>query len=67
MKCGVEAGDLRNLGNRRSHRADRRDMVRLMQWRERGERLKRGDHPVIDNHRFHEFAAAMDPSSRPMR
>ncbi len=51
MKGGVKTGNLRNIRGNSSNCADRGDVVRLMQRRERHERFKRGEDRVVDQNR----------------
>ena len=51
VKGGIEAGDLRQVGLHGGDRADAGEIVRLMQRRERTERLQPGEHSRIDAHR----------------
>ena len=51
VEGGIEAGDLRDARRRRGDGADRRDMVRLMQWRQRDQGLQCREHPRVDQHR----------------
>ena len=48
VEGGIEAGDLRQVGLDRGDRADAGEIVRLMQRRERTERLEPGEHRRID-------------------
>src|SRR5262245_64968262 len=69
VKRGIEAGHLRQVGLGRRDRADAGETVRLMQWRERTERLELAEHRGSDAHRRREFGAAMhdavaDPEQR---
>ena len=59
VEGGVEAGDLRQVGVERGDRTDPCEIVRLMQGRERAERLEIGEHPGIDAHRCCVMDAAM--------
>ena len=51
MKGGVEASDLRQLGRPRQQRADRRQIVRLMERRQRDQALKLVQHIDVDQDR----------------
>ena len=55
----VEAGNLRERGHNGANGADRRDMVGLVQRRERHQHFKCANHPVIDQHRFGVGGAAV--------
>jgi hypothetical protein len=59
MERGVETGDLRQLGRDRGDRANRIDMMRLVQRRERRQRCDRLQHARIDPHRRGEVRAAV--------
>ena len=59
VERGVEAGHLRQVGLDRGDRADAGEIVRLMQRRERTERLQLGEHRRTDAHRRHEVDTAM--------
>ena len=59
VEGGIEAGDLRQLGLDRGDRADAGEIVRLMQRRQRAERLEPGEHRRIDAHRRRVVDAAM--------
>ncbi len=48
MKRGIEAGDLRNVRGDATNCTDGADVMGLVQWRERRERLEIGEHPVGD-------------------
>ena len=60
MKGGVEAGDLRQIRKARADRADRRQVVGLMQRRERNVALESRKHVVVDQDRPIVVRAAMD-------
>jgi len=51
MERGVEAGDLWQLRRPYEQVANRREIVRLMQRRERDECLEPGEHGLVDAHR----------------
>jgi len=55
----IEARDLRQVGHPREQRLDRREIVRLVQRRERHVLLQCRDATRVDAHRFHVLAAAM--------
>ena len=59
VERGIEAGDLRQVGLDRGDRADAGEIVRLMQRRERAERLEPGEHRGIDAHRRRVVDAAV--------
>jgi hypothetical protein len=59
MERRVEAGDLRQVGVDRGDRADAGEIVRLMERRQRAERLQPGEHGRIDAHRCRIVDAAM--------
>ena len=59
MKRRVEAGDLRKLRLSLQQRADRAEIVRLMERRERRESLKPLEHNIVDESRLAEVRAAM--------
>ena len=48
MKRGIEAGDLRKSGPTVEQQPDRREVVRLMQWRERYERFQLLEKLAVD-------------------
>ena len=50
VKGRVEAGDLRQRGKIGEQRADRRQIVGLMQRRKRREPLQTRDHTMVDQH-----------------
>ena len=50
VKGRVEAGDLRQCGKSGKQSADWRQIMRLMQGRERSEMLQTRDHAMIDQH-----------------
>ncbi len=50
MECGVEAGDLRQVGKARPDRSDRCEIVGLVQRRQGNVALQPGEHRVIDHH-----------------
>ena len=52
VKGGVEAGHLRHTCKRRARRAHARQVVRLVQRRERLQRGDRGLHRIVDEHRL---------------
>ncbi len=60
MKGGVEARDLRQRRRVRGDDAHRRDVVRLMQGRQRDQALERGQHRRVDPDRHDEVAAAVN-------
>ena len=60
MKSGVEAADLRKAGGAGQQRADRGEVVGLVQRRERDETLEIGEHGRIDQDRPVVARAAMD-------
>ena len=60
MKGGVEAGDLRQRGKIGEQRADRRQIVGLMQRRKRREPLQTRDHAMVDQHGTIVIGTAMD-------
>ena len=60
MERGIEAGDLRDVGRRRGDERDGREIVRLVQRRQRHQRLERGHDARIDPDRRGEFGAAVD-------
>ena len=51
MEGGIEAGDLRQVGRAREQRADRREIVRLVQRRQRDVAFEMREHLVVDQHR----------------
>src|SRR6185503_8706940 len=51
VERGIEARDLREIGPARQQHPDRRQIVRLVQWRERNESLQACQHLAIDPHR----------------
>ena len=51
VKSGVEACNLRHVRQAFEQRPDRREIVRLMQWRQRNEFFELGHHRRIDQHR----------------
>ena len=59
MEGGVEAGDLRYVGEGGRERAYAGDVVRLVQRREAGQRLQTRDHLVIDDHAASIIATAV--------
>jgi hypothetical protein len=59
VKRGIEARHLREIGLSRGDRADASEIVRLMQRRQRTERLELGDRRGTDAHRRRELDAAM--------
>ena len=59
MERGVEAGNLRQMRKTRENGADRREIVRLVQRRERDIALKIGEHLVVDQNRTVVIGAAM--------
>ena len=60
MEGRVEAGDLAKLGPERADRTHRRQAARLVQRRERRQRVQRGNARVGDGDRLNEIAPAMD-------
>src|SRR5437763_1964261 len=60
MKGGVEASDLRKSGEIDLQRADRRQVVGLMQRRKCREPLKTRDHAMVDQYRAIVIGTAMD-------
>src|SRR5271156_3458187 len=60
MKCRIKTRDLRHAGRGDRNRADRGDVVGLMQWRQWNQGLERRDHSLIDHHRLRKLAAAMN-------
>lgn len=60
MERGVEAGDLRQPGQRRRDRPDAGEVVRLMERRQRAERVEPGEHRIVDPNRRAEIGAAVD-------
>ena len=60
MERGVEAGDLRDVGRRRGNELDGREIVRLVQRRQRHQLFERGHDARIDADRRREFSAAVD-------
>ena len=62
MERGVEAGDLRQLRQAREQEADRREVVRLVQRRERHVFLQRVDDRGVDARRLRVLEPAVhDP------
>ena len=59
MKRGIEAGDLRQLRPALEQQADRREVVRLMQRRERHELFEHGDDIGVEPHRLRILHAAV--------
>ncbi len=59
MKCGVEGGDLRQPGPPRGDGADRHQVVRLMQRRQRDERSQLLDDGCVHPHRRSVIGAAV--------
>ena len=59
VKRGVETGDLRHPGKGLHRRAYPRQVVRLVQWRQRFEARQLGQHLCIDTHRRAKQRAAM--------
>src|SRR4051812_27331051 len=62
MKSGIEACNLRQLGGAPRQRPDGRQVVRLMQGRQRNERLELGERSRVDEHGVGEARAPMDDS-----
>src|SRR6516225_2240890 len=60
MKCGIEAGNLRQLRATRKQRADRREIVGLVQRRQRNVTFESCQHLLIDEHRPVIVGAAMN-------
>ncbi len=60
VKGGIEAGDLREARRKRADGADRRDMMRLMQWRQRDKASNAASTARVDQHRPRIARAAMD-------
>jgi hypothetical protein len=60
MECRVKAGDLRNPWPKRQERPDRRQIVRLMQRRERNVLLEASEHVLVDQNRPVIVGPAMD-------
>ena len=60
MECGIEAGDLRQSRVARAQLADRRQIVGLMQRRQRRIALQTRQHLIVDQHRTVVVGAAMD-------
>ena len=60
MKRGVEARDLRQRRRASRDGPDRREVVRLMQRRERNQRFELGERRVVDQHGLREAHAAVD-------
>ena len=60
VKGGVEAGDLRNVGQFVHGRPNAREVRRIVQRRQVGETLDRGDHFRRDQDRTGELLAAVD-------
>ena len=60
MKCGIETGDLRQRREVAQERPDRREVMRLMQRRQRGVALQPRHHRMIDQHRACMVRPAMD-------
>ena len=59
VERGIEAGDLRQLRRALEQAPDRREVVRLMQRRERNQLLERRHHVRIDAHRLREVEPAV--------
>ena len=59
VEGGVEAGDLRQVGGARENGADRREIVRLVQRRQRHIAFELGQHLVVDQDRPVVVRAAM--------
>ena len=59
VECGVEDGDVTDVGEELSGDADAREVCGVVQWRQRNERLDRVDHVVGDARGRGEFLAAM--------
>ena len=60
MKCGIEAGNLRDVRKLSKDRADGRKIVRLVQRSERNATLEIGEHAVVDQDRRFVLRSAMD-------
>jgi BON domain len=60
VERGIEAGNLRDVGHGAADGADRGDLVRLVQWRERHQRFQRYDYLLVKQHRLRIRHAAMD-------
>ena len=60
VKGRVEAGHLRHVGQRVHGRANAGQVGRIVQRRQVGEPLDRGEHLVVDQHRAGELLAAVD-------
>ena len=60
MERGIETGDLRQFREARQNRADRREIVGLMQRRQRNIALKLGQHGAVDEDRLVVIRAAMN-------
>ena|ERR1700686_3166771 len=60
MKGGVEAGDLRQSREIGEQRTNRRQVVGLMQRRERGKPLQTCDHTMVDHHGTIVIGTTMD-------
>ncbi len=60
VERGVEAGDLRQPGRAREHGADRREVVRLVQRRQRDEAVEAREDGFVDAHRPVVLDAAVD-------
>ena len=62
VERGVEARDVRDVGQQVACLADQLQRARLVQRRERGERAEPADHVVVDDHRVGELGPAVhDP------
>ena len=60
VKRGIETGDLRQFREARQNRADRREIVGLMQRRQRNIALKLGQHSAVDADWLVVIRAAVD-------
>ncbi len=59
MEGGIEASDLRQLGSLRQQRADRRQVVGLVQRCERDVTIETGEDFAVDQHRTRVFGTAV--------
>ena len=59
MECSIEASDLRQFRPAQENDADRREIVRLMQRRQRDVTRKAREHGFVYPDRLAEFRAAM--------
>src|SRR3972149_10000357 len=65
VECGIEAGDLGKSGCGINQSTNRRQIVRLMQWRERNERFEHNQYVAGHDDRLPITCAAMnDPMTR---